>query len=134
MQTLRAIFIKTRSNTMAANLHKGVPAGAFPNKFNACSFYYTTGCVPCLRLLNCKRMLQWYVVLILQWYIVTYATRSVNTGTFTRFFKIFKSYLKATSFRRWNETLFQKFCDTYCLSKILFKNMSISTYFELCAF
>ena len=27
-----------------ANLHKGVLAGAFPHKLNACPFYYTTDC------------------------------------------------------------------------------------------
>ena len=54
---------------------------------------------------------------------------------FKQSFKIFKpKVLKAISFRRWNESLFQKFCDTYGLSKILFKNMSVLTHFELCAF
>ena len=111
----------------AGNLHKGVPVGAFPTPLIA---------LPCFHLLNCKRLLQ--VVWIPQWYFVTYATRSINIGTFKMFkqsFKIFKpEVLKATSFRRWNETVFQKFCDTYCLSKILFKNMSVLTHFELCAF
>ena len=36
--------------------------------------------------------------------------------------------LKAKSFR------FQNFCDTYWLSKILFKNMSVLNHFQLCAF
>ena len=102
----------------AVNSHKEVTAGAFH------------------LLLNCKRLVQ--VVWIPWWYFVTYATRSINIGTFKMFkqsFKIFKpEVLKATSFRRWNETVFQKFCDTYCLSKILFKNMSVLTHFELCAF
>ena len=91
--------------------------------------------LPCFHLLNCKRSLQ--VVWILQWCFVTYATRTINIGTFKMLkqcFNIFKAeVLKATSFRRWNETVFQKFFDTYCLSKILFKNMSVLTHFELCA-
>ena len=42
-------------------------------------------------------------------------------------FKIFKpEVLKATSFKRWNETVFQNFCDTYWLSKMLFKNICIN--------
>ena len=90
----------------------------------------------CFHLLNCKRLLQF--VWIPQWYFVTYATRSINIGTFKMFkqsFKIFKlEVLKATSFRRWNETVFQKFCDTYYSSKFLFKSMSLLTHFELCAF
>ena len=90
----------------------------------------------CSHFLNCKRLLE--VVWIPQWYFVTYATRSINIGTFKMFnrgFKIFKpEVLKATRFRRWNETAFQTFCETYCLSKILFKNMSVLTHFELCAF
>ena len=50
-------------------------------------------------------------------------------------FKNFKpEVLKAISSRGWNETVFQKFCDTYYLSKFLFKNMSVLTHFELCAF
>ena len=54
---------------------------------------------------------------------------------FKQIFKIFEQeVLKATSFRRRNETAFQNFCDTCCLSKILFKNMSVLTHFELCAF
>ena len=93
--------------------------------------------LPCLiHLLNCKRLLQ--VVWIPQWYFVTYATRSINIGTFKMFkqgFKIFKpEVLKATSFRRWHETVFQKFCYIYCPTKILFKNMSVLTHFELSAF
>ena len=127
---------KNMLQNYAANLHKGLPAGAFPHKLNACSFTTPLIALPCFHLLNCKRLLQ--VVWIPQWYFVTYATRSINIGTFKMLkqsFKIFKpEVLKATSFRRWNETEFQKFCDTYCLSKILFKNMSVLTHFKLCAF
>ena len=65
-------------------------------------------------------------------------TLDLNIGTFKMFkqrFKIFKpEVLKAASFRRWNETVFQNFCNTYWLSKILFKNMSVLTHFEFCAF
>ena len=93
--------------------------------------------LPCFHLLNCKTLLE--VVWIPQWYFVTYATRIINIGTFKMFkqgfFSIFQSeVLKAASSRRWNETLFQKFCDTYCLSKTLFENMSVLTHFELCGF
>ena len=92
--------------------------------------------LPCFHLINWKRLLQ--VVWIPQWYFVTYATRRINIGTFKMFKQIFKIFkpgvLKATSFRRWNKTVFQKFFGTYCLSKILFKNIPVLTYFELCAF
>ena len=41
-------------------------------------------------------------------------------------FNTFKpEVLKDTSFKRWNETVFQNFCDTYGLSKILFKNIRL---------
>ena len=44
-------------------------------------------------------------------------------------FKIFKSeVLKAASFKRWNETVFQNFCGASWLSK-MFKNMSALTQF-----
>ena len=135
MQTLRGILIKTCSKTMQRIYTRGSLQGrSLINSMHAPS---TTPLIalPCFHLLNCKRLLQ--VVWIPQWYFVTYATRSINIGTFKMFkqsFKIFKpEVLKATSFRRWSETVFQKFCDTYCLSKILFKNMSVLTHFELCA-
>ena len=35
---------KNMLQNYAANLHKGVPAGAFHHKLNACSFHYTTNC------------------------------------------------------------------------------------------
>ena len=41
MQTLRGNLIKTCQNYIA-NLHKRVPAEAFPHKSNAWSFRYTT--------------------------------------------------------------------------------------------
>ena len=62
----------------------------------------------------------------------------LNIGTFKMFkqsFKILKpEVLKATGFWRWNETVFQNFCDTYPLSTIFLKNMSVLTHFELCTF
>ena len=62
----------------------------------------------------------------------------LKIGTFKMLkqsFKIFKpEVLKTSRFRRWNKTVFQKFFDTYCLSKILVKNISVLTHFELCAF
>ena len=102
---------------------------------HACSFPLLIVLL-CYHLLNCKRLLQF--VWIPQWYFVTYATRSINIGTFKMLkqsFKIFKPYvLKATSFRRWNETVFQKFCDTYYLSKFFFKNVCINSFRTLCYF
>ena len=47
--------------------------------------------LPCFHLRKFKRLLQ--IVWIPQWYFVTYATRSINIGTFKMFkqsFKIFK--------------------------------------------
>ena len=41
METLRRILIKTCSKPMQG-IYTGVPAGAFPHKFNAFSFHYTT--------------------------------------------------------------------------------------------
>ena len=127
---------KNMLQNYAANLHKSFPAErSLINSMHASS---TTPLIAlaCFHLLNSKWLLQ--VVWIPQWYFVTYATRSINIGTFKMFkqsFKIFKpEVLKATSFRRWDETVFQKFCDTYYLSKILFKNMAILTHFKLCAF
>ena len=136
MQTLRGILIKTCPKIMQRIKTRGSLQGR--SLINSMHVPSTTPLIaqPCFHLLNCKRLLQ--AVWIPQWYFVTYATRSINIGTFKMFkqsFKIFKpEVLKATSFRRWNETVFQKFCDTYCLSKILFKNMSVLTHFELCAF
>ena len=136
MQTLWwGILIKTCSKTMQWVYTRGSLQGC--SLINSVHAPSTTPLIalPCFCLLSCKRLLQ--VVRIPHWYFVTYATRSINIGTFKMFkqsFKIFKpEVLKATSFRRWNETVFQKFCDTYCLSKILFKNMSVLTHFELCA-
>ena len=135
MHTLRGILIKTCSTTMQRIYTRGsLQRRSLINSMHAPS---TTPLIAlhCFHLLNCKILLQ--VVWISQWYFVTYATRSINIGTFKMFkqsFKIFKPrVLKATSFRRWNETVFQRFCDIYCLSKILFKNMSVLTHFELCA-
>ena len=89
----------------------------------------------CFRVRNCKRLLQ--VVWISRWYFITYSTRSINLGTFKvlqHSFKIFKTeVLKATSFRRWNETAFQNFAIPVSYLKSCLK-MSILTHFELCAF
>ena len=135
MQTLRGILIRSCSKTMQQIYTKGSMQGrSFINSMYAPS---TTPLIaqPCFHLLSRKRLLQ--VVWIPQWYCVIYATRIINIGTFKMFkqnFKIFKpEVLKAASFRRWNETVFQKFCDAYCLCKIFFKNMSVLTHFELCA-
>ena len=43
METFRCILIKTCSESMQ-RIHTKVPAGAFPHKFNAFSFHYTTNC------------------------------------------------------------------------------------------
>ena len=135
MQTLRGILIKTCSKTIQRIHARSLQEHSLMNSMHAPS---TTPLIalPCFDLLNCKRLLQ--VVWIPQWYFVTYATRSINIITFKMFKQSFKTVksevLKATNFRRWKETVFQKFCDTYCLSKILFKNMSVLTHFKLCAF
>ena len=136
MQTLRDILIKTCSKTMQRIYTRGSLQGR--SLINSMHAPCTTPQIaqPCFHLLNCKRLLQ--VVWIPQWYFVTYATRSINIGTFKMLkqgFKILKpEVLKDLSFRRWNETAFQKFCDTYFLPKILFKNMLVLTHFELCVF
>ena len=136
MQTLRDILIKTCSKTMQRIYTRRSLQGSFLiNLMHAPS---TTPLIalPCFHLLNCKRLLQ--VVWIPQWYFVTYVTRSINIGTFKMFkqcFEFFKpEVFKKRSFRRWNKAVFQKFCDTYCLSKLLFKNMSVLTHFKLCTF
>ena len=128
MQTLGGILIKTCSKTMKRiYTRESLQGRSFINSLHAPS---TTPLIalPCFHLLNCKRLLQ---------VVGTYATRSINIEAFKMFkqsFNIFKpEVLKAASFRRWNETVFQKFCDAYCLCKILFKNMSVLTHFELCA-
>ena len=136
MQTLKGILIKTCSKTMQRIYTKGSLQGLF--FVNSMHVPSTTPLIAltCFHLLNCKRLLQ--VVWIPPWYFVTYAVRSINIGTIKMFkqgFKIFKpEVLKAANFRRWNETVFQKLCDTYCLSKILLKNMSVLTHFEICVF
>ena len=73
----------------AANLHKGVPAGVFPHKLNACSFHYTTDCAALFSLDALSHM---------QPEALTLLVLSVLT------------------------------------SKIFFKNISVSTHFELCPF
>ena len=136
MQILRGILIKTFSETMQRTYTRGFLQGR--SLISSLHGTSTTPLIalPCFHLLNCQRLLQ--IVWIPQWYFVTYATRSINFGTFKMLkqgFKIFKSeVLKGLSFRRWNETVFQKFCDTYFLYKILFKIMSVLTHFELCAY
>ena len=44
MQTLSGYPYKNMLRTYAVNLHKRVPTGAFPDKFNAFCFHYTTYC------------------------------------------------------------------------------------------
>ena len=138
MQTLRGILRKTWPKTMQriyTSTRGSLPGRSLRNSMHTLS---TTPLIdlPCFHLLNCKRLLQ--AVWIPQWYFVAYVTRSINIGTLKMFkqgFKIFKpEVLKARSFRRWNKTVFQKFCDTYCLSKTLFKNMFVLIHFRLCAF
>ena len=47
-------------------------------------------------------------------------------------FKIFKpEVLIAAGFKRWNETVFQNFCETSWLSKMLFKNVCINPILNL---
>ena len=136
MQILRGILIETCSKTMQQIYTKGSLQGrSLINSMHTPSTSATPLiALPCFHLLNCERLLQ--VAWIPQWYFVTYATRSINIGTFKMFtqsFKIFEQeVLKATSFRRWNDTVLQKFCDAYCLSKISFKNVCINSFRTLC--
>ena len=102
---------KTWSKTLQGIYTRGsLPGRSLINSMHAPSITPLIA-LPCFHLLNCKRLLQ--VVWIPQWYFVTYATKSINIGTFKMFkqsFKFFKpEVLKALSFRRWNETVFQKF-------------------------
>ena len=129
MQILRAMLIKTCSKTMQRiYTEESLQWRSLINSMHARSTSPLTA-LPYFHLLNCKMLLQ--VAWAPQWYFVTYATRNISIGTF----KIFKpEFLKVTSFRRWNETVFQKVCDSYCVSKILLKNMSVVNHFELCAF
>ena len=123
MQTIRGILIKTCSKTMQRIYTRGSLQGRSLINFMHAPSTTPLIALPCFYLFNCKRLLQ--VVWIPKWYFVTYATRSINIGIFKMFKQSFKAFkpemLKVTSFRRWNETVFQKFCDTYCLSKVLFK-------------
>ena len=83
MQTLRGILIKTCSKTMQRIYTRvSLQGRSLINSMHAPS---TTPLIalPCFHLLNCKRLLQ--VVWIPQWYFVTYATRSINIGTFKMF-------------------------------------------------
>ena len=48
MRSLRGILIKNMQQNYAENLHKRVPAEAFPHNLNACSFHYTTDCAALL--------------------------------------------------------------------------------------
>ena len=49
---------KIMLQNFASNLHKRIPAGAFPHKSDAFSFLCTTHCATCFQLHNCKRMFQ----------------------------------------------------------------------------
>ena len=136
MQTFKSILIKTCSKAMKRIYTRGsLWSRSLINSMHAPS---TTSLIalPCFHLLNCKWLL--CVVSIHQWYFVTYATRSINIGRFKMLkqgFKIFKpEVLKASSFRRWNEAIFQNFIIPITYLIILFKNMSVLTHFQLCAF
>ena len=125
MQALRGILIKTCPTIMHRSCRRGSLLGrSLRNSMHSLS---TTPLIaqPWFYFINYKRILQ--VAWILQWYFGTYANRGFKTLEHLKFlkqsFKIFKSEVsKAKSFKRWNETVFQNFCDTcYWLSKILFK-------------
>ena len=127
MKSLRGILLKTCCKTMQRIYTMRSLQGRYLKKSMHAPFFTPLIAPPCFHLLNCKRLLQF--VWIPQWYFLTYAARSINNGTFKMFeqsFKIFKpEVLKTTIFRRWNETVFQKFCDSYCPSKTLLKNVSV---------
>ena len=99
---------KNMLQNYAANLHKGVPAGAFPHKLNACSFTIPLIALLRFHLLNCKALLQ--VVWIPQWYFVTYATKSINIGTFKMFNKVLTRNFKSHKFQKMKQN---------CIPKIL---------------
>ena len=89
----------------AANLHKGVPAGAFPHKLNACSFHYTTDCAALFSLTyvtakDYYRLFEFLIDTLLQ----MQREVLINTGPFKILKQGFKKFkpevLKATSFRR----------------------------------
>ena len=91
MQIFRSILIKTFSGTMQRTYTRGFLQGR--SLISSLHGTSTTPLIalPCFHLLNCQRLLQ--IVWIPQWYFVTYATRSINIGTFKMFkqsFKIFK--------------------------------------------
>ena len=139
MQTLRGILIKTCSKTIQRIYTSGSLQGCY--LINSMHPPPTTRLIalPCLHLLNCKRLLQ--AVWIPQWYFVTCATRSIAIEIFKMLrqgFKIFKSeVLKAASFRRWNAAVFEKFVKPIfylksCLKICLYWLISNFVPFKFC--
>ena len=127
METLKRTLIKMCSKPMQL-IYASVPAGAFPHKFNAFSFHYTTDSAASFSLTQLQKNTTGWIP---QWYFGTYASWSFKHWNILKClkqsFKILKpELLKATSFKKWNETVFQTFCDTYWLSKMLFKNVCIN--------
>ena len=137
MQTLRGILIKTCSEPMQRIYTRGSPAGAFPHKCNAFSFHYTTDCAALSSFTELQKSITCCLnSSMILWHICNQKFKTLeHLKCLKQSFKIFKpKVLNATSFKRWNETGFQNFCDTYRLSKILFKNMYVFTHRELGAF
>ena len=77
--------------------------------------------LPRFPLLNCKIILQ---VEFLSATLVHIQLEDLNIGKFKMFKTVFKP--EAITFKRRKETVFQFFCDTYWLSKMLFKNVCIN--------
>ena len=102
MQALRGILVKNCPKTMLRIYKRRSLQGNY--LINSMHAPFTTQLIalPCFHLLNCKRLLQ--VVSIPRQYFVTYATKSINIGTYKLFkhsFKIFTpEVLNATSVGR----------------------------------
>ena len=99
METLKRVLLKASSKPMQRIYTRvPAPAGAFPHKFNAFSFHYTTDYAVLFSLLNCKRILQ---VEFLNDTLVHIQVEVLNIGTFKMFKTKFKpEVLKATAFKR----------------------------------
>ena len=123
METLKRILIKTCSNLFSEFTRGSLLRRSVINSMH--SFSPTTLItLPSFPLLICKRILQ---VEFLRDILVHIQLEVLNIGKFKMFNTVFKpEVLKVTTFKRWNETVFQNLCGTYWLSKKLFKNVCIN--------
>ena len=118
METLRRILIKMCSEPLHW-VYTRLPAGrSLINLMHSLSTALLITLTH-FSLLNYKR--------ILQVEFLNYTFVHMQLECSKQSFKILKpEVLKATSFKRWNETLFQNFWNTYWLSKVLFKSVCIN--------